>query len=131
MNRLRMDVVLLTSVIATGCVTACSGTRDKVTTPTSVAPPEAVGSTPPAVDRGQAPVPQPFPPASGSCDASKAQFAVGERASADLLERARAAAGASAARFIRPNQPITTEYLGSRLNLGLNHRDVVASASCG
>jgi Peptidase inhibitor I78 family len=82
---------------------------------------------------GRAPVPptRPLQPPTASCDATKAQFAIGQAASSDLLERARRAAGAGSARFLRPNQPITMEYLGSRLNLNLNERDVVNGASCG
>ena len=62
---------------------------------------------------------------------TKAQWAVGQPASDELLERARVAADAGSARFLRPNQPVTMEYLGSRLNLGLDARDVVYSVVCG
>jgi hypothetical protein len=77
------------------------------------------------------PAPPPLPPASGTCDAARSQWAIGERASAELLERARLAAAAGSARFLRPNDRITLEYLASRLNLGLNEQDVVRSVSCG
>jgi hypothetical protein len=59
------------------------------------------------------------------------QWTIGEPASSELLEHARLAAGAASARFLRPNQAITMEYLGSRLNLGLDERDIVRSAVCG
>jgi hypothetical protein len=49
----------------------------------------------------------------------------------ELLERARHAAQASVARFIRPSERITTEFSPSRLNLVLDEQDVVASVSCG
>jgi hypothetical protein len=65
------------------------------------------------------------------CDASKAQFALGERANTDLLERARVATSAGSARFLRPNQPITLEFLSSRLNLGLDTTDIVRAVNCG
>jgi Peptidase inhibitor I78 family len=73
----------------------------------------------------------PPPAPSGSCDATKAQFALGERASQELLDRARVAAGAGVARFIRPNEPITLEFSPARLNLNLNTKDVVQSVDCG
>jgi hypothetical protein len=79
---------------------------------------------------GPLPPTAPLPPA-GSCDASKAQFALGERASQELLDRARVAAGARDARFIRPNEAITLEFLPTRLNLNLNTKDVVHSLYCG
>jgi hypothetical protein len=78
------------------------------------------------------PQPQPEPPpSSGTCVASKAQWTLGEKASAQLLERARLDAEASVARFIRPNEAITMEYHNSRLNLYLNEDEVVHSAVCG
>ena len=84
-----------------------------------------------SLERVSAPTSPTPPPASGSCDAVKAEFAIGQPASDDLLARARAAAGAQSARFIRPNQIITLEFLGSRLNLNLDAKDVVRSATCG
>ena len=101
---------------------ACSGNTDNFTSPSSVAPP---------VSRGPAPPSQALPPTSGTCDAGKAEFAVGQSASDELVERARTAAGATSARVVRPNQPITTDYFGLRLNLSLNEQDVVRSVSCG
>lgn len=56
---------------------------------------------------------------------------MGQAASADLLERAKTAAGAGSARYLRPNQPITMEFLASRLNLNLNGRDIVDGVRCG
>ena len=106
---MRISRFLVTCVLAAGCGTlACSGRSDTTTTP-SPSPPSA----------------------SGSCDATQAQFAMGQAASADLLERAKTAAGAGSARYLRPNQPITMEFLASRLNLNLNGRDVVDGVRCG
>jgi hypothetical protein len=83
-------------LVVVGCLSAgCSGSADRVTAPSPIGPPS--GSQQP-----------------GTCDASQAQWAVGEPAGSDLLERARLAAGAGTARFLRPNQPITLEYLASR-----------------
>jgi hypothetical protein len=126
---MRLRVVLLTSVLAAGWLTSgCGSKTDRITPPTSAGPTDPAGSA----DRGPVPPNPPAPPpASGSCDAAKAQWAIGERESNDLLERARVAAGAGSARFLRPNQPITMEYNGSRLNLGLNEQDVVRSVTCG
>jgi Peptidase inhibitor I78 family len=112
---------LLTSIVtATLLAGACGGRGETSTTPPLVSPSD------PTV-----PAPQPTPPSSGTCDAAKAQFAIAEPASDDLLERARIAAKASIARFIRPNEPITMEFSPARLNLGLDKHDVVASVTCG
>ena len=70
-------------------------------------------------------------PAPAGCDAARVQFAIGSPASADLLERARVAAQAATARFLRPNQVITLEFLATRLNLTLSAQEIVQSAYCG
>jgi hypothetical protein len=80
------------------------------------------------------PSPQPpsgTPPTAAACDSVKARFTIGERATNDLLERARVAAQAERARFLRPNQPVTREFLSTRLNLNLDSQDIVQSATCG
>jgi hypothetical protein len=124
-------VLLPVMLAATSSMIACSGKSDRVTAPTQVETPDAIGSSASPVDRVPVPPSPPLPPVSDSCDAVKAQFAIGQRASSDLLERARVAAQAGSARFLRPNERITLEFLGSRLNLILNDRDVVHSATCG
>jgi peptidase inhibitor I78 family protein len=106
----------MTAVAAGWLTSGCGTMTERITGPTSGNSTDRV-----PVD----------PPASATCQAAKAQWAVGEGASDALLERARIAAQAASARFLRPNQPITMEYLGSRLNLGLDEREVVASVSCG
>ena len=111
--------ILIPSLLVSALVAACSssGSIDTSSSPSSIS---------------RAPqLPQPLPPSGGSCIASQAQFAVGERASDDLLERSRTAAEASIARYLRPNEPITLEFLGSRLNLKLDDKNVVTSVSCG
>jgi hypothetical protein len=75
--------------------------------------------------------PLPPPAATASCDPAKAQWAIGERATPELLEQARVAAAAGSARYLRPNEPVTMEYLASRLNLVLDVKDVVRTVGCG
>jgi hypothetical protein len=114
-------VLVAAFLTASWSTIACNG---GVTSPTSA------GSSSGSAD-GAPQSPLPSPPASGSCDATKAQFVIGNAASEELLERARVAAQAALARFIRPNEPITLEFLASRLNLNLNERGIVESTSCG
>jgi hypothetical protein len=113
---MRVRAMLLTGVLAAGSIISACTSSDTVTSPPSVRPEQP---------------PRPSPPFEGSCVAAEARWAIGQRASDDLLERARVAAKAALARFLLPNQPITTEYLGSRLNLGLDERNVVHAVSCG
>jgi len=126
---MRLGLAVMTTVlIAGGLMSGCSSVGEGVTTPTSV----DAGSSPPQGDRQPVPpVERPSPPVSDTCHRDNAQWAIGEQASPNLLERARVAAQAKSARFLRPNQPITMEYLGSRLNLGLDGRDIVRSVTCG
>ncbi len=129
---MRVSGLAPTTILIAGLLTSACSSSNKVTSPSSVAPPDPIGSvaSPPA-DRGPVPPTPPSAPASESCDAAKAQWAKGQRASNDLLERARNAAQARVARFIRPNEPITMEFLPGRLNLGLDKQDVVISVTCG
>ena len=123
---MRVRAILFTSAIAAGYLaSACATATERGTAPTSVESSSGQSrETPPR----STPPPTPLP---GDCDAAKAQWAVGERASNEILERARVAGEAKSARFLRPNQPITMEYSGSRLNLELDDRDVVRSVRCG
>jgi Peptidase inhibitor I78 family len=123
---MRVSGCALTSLVLAGWLTnACSSGNGTVTSPS-----DSIGSVTPPSDRSPTPPPQP-PPATGTCDASKAQWAIGERATQEMLERARTAALAATARFIRPNEAITMEYSPGRLNLGLDKRDVVIGVTCG
>ena len=109
-------LLLLAGVATAGALaTACSNASPAVTSPTAERPAGSTGSL----------------PLSGSCSAEAAQWTIGQEGSKDLLERARVAAKATVARFLLPNQPITLEYLASRLNLELDGKNLVRSARCG
>ena len=119
--------LLIGLFLAGGFAIACEGTLDGPTSPTSVD-----SSAPPSSTRSPLPSPQPPPgPPSSSCDASKAQFVIAAPATSEALEQARVAAQAEFARFLRPDEPITAEYLPSRLNLRLDRHNRVAFAYCG
>lgn len=66
-----------------------------------------------------------------ACDATAAQFAVGDSYSDDLAERARVAAGAKIARGLFPGQAVTMEYRGDRLNLRVDEQGRVTDVNCG
>ncbi|NBF06057.1 hypothetical protein GV819_27590 [Pseudomonas sp. Fl5BN2] len=65
------------------------------------------------------------------CEATGAEFAVGKKASPELLEQARTRAGAQYARFLKPNDMITLEYRSDRLNLNTDAGLVVTRVNCG
>lgn len=78
--------------------------------------------------------PVPEPPAAtapGSCDASKAQFAVGQQPGLALQDQARERSGARIVRTLRPGQMVTMEYSGERLNLELDASGKIVRVRCG
>ena len=109
---------------------ACGGGTDGRPAPTAPSPDQQADADGNVARPPQPPGPQP-PPATGTCVAERAEWAVGKAASAALLERARLDATASIARFIRPNEAITLEYSPARLNLYLDEHDIVRGVICG
>ncbi|WP_226500047.1 I78 family peptidase inhibitor [Pseudomonas sp. MWU16-30322] len=65
------------------------------------------------------------------CEAKAAEFAIGKKASPELLDQARAKAGAQNARFLKPTDMITLEYRSDRLNLNTDNNLVVTRVNCG
>ncbi len=90
---------------------------------------ESTGPT--AVDRPGIVAPPTTGPDQTTCVAANAAWAIGSPANDELLEKARLAARAAVARFVVRGQPITTEYLGTRLNLEVDERQLVVAARCG
>jgi hypothetical protein len=124
-------IILSMSLLIAGLSSiGCAGGAEVRSSPTSPSPGENAGSSDAGTRAPQPQRPDP-PPATGTCVADRAQWAIGRPASASLLERARADATASIARYIRPNEAITMEYSGARLNLYLDERDVVRGVVCG
>jgi hypothetical protein len=130
-NRMRVGNILSIGLLAVSRSSiGCGGATEERTSPTAPTPEQNAGSSEGVTRPPQPPRPDP-PPATGTCVAEKAQGAIGQPATAALLERARVAATASVARFIRPNEAITLEYSGARLNLSLDERDIVRGVHCG
>ena len=65
------------------------------------------------------------------CDARSAEFAIGQKASSELLEQARVKAGAQNARILLPHDVMTLEYRSDRLNLNADDRGVITRVNCG
>lgn len=75
--------------------------------------------------------PAPWTPKGGTCDAAPAQSAVGQNASASVVEQARNRSGALMARILRPGQMVTKEYDAQRLNLEVDASGRIIAARCG
>jgi hypothetical protein len=71
------------------------------------------------------------PPADAACNPVPAHVFIGEPATAENVEGARIAAGASTVRTISPGQVVTMEYLDSRLNLDIGSDNLILDARCG
>ena len=66
-----------------------------------------------------------------SCDASKAEWMVGQQPTDELLARGAADAGAQVSRYIRHDEMVTMEYHPSRLNVDLDENGVIRAVRCG
>ena len=85
---------------------------------TDSSPPAATQTPPPAV-------------VADDCDASKAQWSLGQNIDEALLERARVDAGAATVRSLKPGQVVTMEFNATRLNLDVDDHGTVTGARCG
>lgn len=66
-----------------------------------------------------------------TCDAGKAQWALGQIPNDALIERARGDAGARVARVIEYGMLVTMEYNEARLTIDLNEQGRVRQVRCG
>lgn len=81
---------------------------------------------------GCAPMPvEPSPPYTGQCDASKASWAIGRAATADVVERVRIETTSQAVRVIRPGQAVTMDFSAARVNISVNDRNAITGITCG
>ena len=81
---------------------------------------------------GCAPMPvAPSPPYTGQCDASKASWAIGRAATADVVERVRIETTSQAVRVIKPGQAVTMDFSAARVNISVNDRNAITGITCG
>ncbi len=85
-----------------------------------------------------APAPTPAPVAAAAapeppaqCRADDARFAVGQLATPQLEAAARVRSGARSVRTLKPDQAVTMEFNGGRLNFVIDARGRVAAVRCG
>jgi Peptidase inhibitor I78 family len=67
----------------------------------------------------------------GRCDSAAAAFVMGKKATPELVEQARAKAGARNVRLLKPNDMVTLEYRSDRLNLNADDNAVITRVNCG
>lgn len=103
MNAMRPLLLLGAALLATACA-------EQPTLPSAAPPPPAM---------------------SAACDATKAQFAVGQAQTAPLVEEVRQKSGAHMARVLRPGQVVTMEFSGDRVNIQVDAANKVTAVRCG
>lgn len=102
----------LGTLLAVALLSGCSSTSESNT--------ESAATAPVTTETGHS-----------RCDAKAAEFALGKQASPQLLEQARARAGAQNARILKPNDMVTLEYRSDRLNLNTDAQLIVNRVNCG
>ncbi|MGO4550879.1 I78 family peptidase inhibitor [Lysobacter sp. 2RAF19] len=118
---MKTSLVTLRYALAAGAMlalSACtSAPRSESASSGSALPPAAATTTPPML--------------AASCKAGNAQQFVGKTATPEIVEQARVASGATTARVLTPDQAITMEYRGDRLNVRVGADNVIGSVGCG
>jgi len=70
-------------------------------------------------------------PPVGNCDATQVQSLVGQPYTETLGKQAQEDAAAKQLRVLHPNDVTTMEFLGDRLNIEVDAKDVVSGVRCG
>lgn len=67
----------------------------------------------------------------GPCTTDTISWAIGNAATAEVVERARIESNSSHVRVIEPNQAVTQDYREDRLNMHVNELGAINSLTCG
>lgn len=130
-----LAVVMATAACAeTGTESGPSPAEEAATAPATAG--DAADSTSPPLEpppMADEPPPRRMPGADEMlrCDADAARGAIGQEATAEVVEQARRDAGADVVRTLKPGQVVTMEFHNSRLNLSVDADNVVVAVSCG
>lgn len=73
----------------------------------------------------------PMPPQQMTCVPDGAQWALGQRASADVVARVKADSDASVVRVIRPGEMITMDFSGVRVDIRVDGDTRILAVTCG
>lgn len=89
------------------------------------------GQSPASAPQGSGTAPVTTAPPAAPCNAKPAQGAVGQSATASVMEAARVRSGAQIARILRPGQMVTKEFNAQRLNLEVDANGRILAVTCG
>jgi hypothetical protein len=116
-------LLLPAAALLTLCLAACTPKPDEQE--------QALAQSEERAEAAAQPAPPTPPPAATACDDSQAQWAVGKKVTEAEVEQARKDSGAETARTLKPNQMVTMEFNGNRLNLDLDDAGTVTAIRCG
>ncbi len=77
------------------------------------------------------PPPADAPAVSAKCNGDAASAHLGHAGTAEMAEAARKDAGAELVRVLKPNQPMTLDYRGERLNVHVDANGKIVRLTCG
>lgn len=125
MSRIALPFALLLTLSLAACHTPSdSAPSDSASTATPAETPAAGNASPTSPT-------SPVADAAKQCDAGKAQSAVGQIASQDVVDKAVSDSGSSTARVIKPGQAVTMDFREDRLNIEVDAGNVVTAVRCG
>jgi hypothetical protein len=71
------------------------------------------------------------PPTAFQCVAQPGAWAIGQAATAEVVERIRVDTHSRIARVLRPGQAVTMEFSAERVNVNVNDRNAIIGVTCG
>jgi hypothetical protein len=129
---------LATTIIGSSLAFAIAGCVPVYEEPRPLPPPVVVVPGPGPYPGGPGPYPGgpgPYPggpgPGPARCNASAAGWAVGERASPRVIERATYESGARSARVVGPGEMVTMDFRGDRLSIYTDGVGRIRDVRCG
>lgn len=130
MSRIALPFALLLTLSLAAChtpsdsPTSDSTPSDSASTATPAEAPAAGSASPPSPT-------SPVADVAKRCDAGKAQSAVGQAASQDVVDKAVSDSGSSTARVIKPGEAVTMDFREDRLNIEVDAGNMVTAVRCG
>lgn len=122
--RLFRPTLLLLPILLAACSAPSMDEQDAAATSARQAAQEASA---PADETGKATEAPPV----GSCDATQVQSLVGQPYDDALGTQARQDAGARELRVLKPGDMTTMEFVGERLNIEVDEKNIVTGTRCG
>ena len=125
MSRIALPFALLLTLSLAACHTPSDSTpADSASTATPAQAPAAASASPASPT-------SPVADVAKRCDADKAQSAVGQAASQDVIDKAVSDSGSSTARVIKPGEAVTMDFREDRLNIEVDAGNMVTAVRCG